>query len=88
MVAFFVMCYAYILYSTLLDTYYIGSTCDILEERLRRHNSHHKGFTGKSQDWIIVFSLPFSTKTAAIQQEMVWKLWKSRKKIEALVNGK
>jgi hypothetical protein len=35
MVAFFVMCYAYILYSKSIDRYYIGSTCDDLNERKR-----------------------------------------------------
>ncbi|MGY6522384.1 MAG: GIY-YIG nuclease family protein [Mongoliitalea sp.] len=40
-------CYFYILYSQTLDKYYLGHTCDILEDRLRRHLSNHKGFTGK-----------------------------------------
>ncbi|MFN9116147.1 MAG: GIY-YIG nuclease family protein, partial [Bacteroidota bacterium] len=35
--------YTYILYSVQRDRYYIGSTGDHLEERLRRHNTNHKG---------------------------------------------
>ncbi|RLD36252.1 MAG: hypothetical protein DRI74_09440 [Bacteroidetes bacterium] len=37
--------YFYILHSQKLNKYYIGSTQN-LEERLRKHNSNHKGFTG------------------------------------------
>ncbi|WP_207422150.1 GIY-YIG nuclease family protein [Desertivirga brevis] len=35
----------YILYSSSLNKYYIGSTSN-LPERLRKHNTKHKGFTG------------------------------------------
>ncbi|MFN4284874.1 MAG: GIY-YIG nuclease family protein [Lacibacter sp.] len=31
----------YILYSAKLNRYYIGSTYDDLQERLRQHNAHH-----------------------------------------------
>ncbi|WP_221262187.1 GIY-YIG nuclease family protein [Mucilaginibacter sp. AK015] len=42
----------YILYSILLDTYYVGSTSN-LDERVKKHNTNHKGFTGKTSDWVI-----------------------------------
>ncbi|WP_333908728.1 GIY-YIG nuclease family protein [Marinigracilibium pacificum] len=38
--------HSYILYSRILDKYYVGHTGDLLTERLRKHNSNHKGFTG------------------------------------------
>ncbi len=39
----------YILFSALRNSYYIGHTGDELNERLRKHNSNHKGFTGKAK---------------------------------------
>ena len=40
----------YILFSEKLNKYYIGSTC-CLEDRINKHNSNHKGFTGGVGDW-------------------------------------
>ncbi len=76
----------YIIYSPALDKYYLGSTGN-LEERLRKHNSNHKGFTGKADDWTIVYTEEFVTKTEAYRRERSVKSWKSRKKIEELVHG-
>jgi putative endonuclease len=78
----------YILYSSTLDRYYIGHTGDDLQERLRRHNSNHKGFTGKIGDWVIVHTEPYPTKTAAYQREREIKAWKSRRKIDLLISPK
>ena len=36
----------YILYSPSLDKFYVGHTGDEKNERLSRHNSNHKEFTG------------------------------------------
>ena len=76
--------YTYILYSIQIDIYYVGSTED-LESRLRRHNSNHKGFTGKVNDWEIVFSREFDTKSESLKFEKQIKSWKSRKKIEEFI---
>ena len=46
----------YILYSSSLDRYYIGHTGEDVEERLRKHLTHHKGYTSKAQDWQIVYT--------------------------------
>ncbi|MDP1799991.1 MAG: GIY-YIG nuclease family protein [Bacteroidota bacterium] len=35
----------YILFSPTKDKYYVGHTGDDLVERIRKHNSNHKGFT-------------------------------------------
>jgi putative endonuclease len=85
MVAFFVMCYAYILYSKSIDRYYIGSTCDDLNERIRRHNTNHKGFTGKVNDWELKYCETFPDVASARKREAQIKGWKSRKMIEALI---
>jgi putative endonuclease len=80
------MCFTYILYSSKLDQFYIGFTCNDLEERLRKHNSHHKGFTGKTNDWKLVYSESFKTKEEAYARERQIKGWKSRQMIASLIN--
>jgi len=80
-------CYVYILHSENLDKYYIGHTCDVIEERLRRHNSDHKGFTGNSPDWILVYKEEYPDKGSAYSRERRLKSWKSRKKILELIDG-
>ena len=75
----------YILFSKKLNRYYIGSTQN-LSERLRKHNSNHRGFTGKANDWEVVYTETFETKTLAYARERQVKSWKSRKAIEKLIN--
>jgi len=77
----------YILYSSSRDKYYIGSTGDDLSERLRRHNSNHAGFTGKGNDWILVYKMEYQDKATALKMEKLIKSWKSRKKILALISS-
>ncbi len=77
--------YFYILYSISFDKFYIGYTADI-NERLRKHNSNHKGFTGVANDWKVVYSEQYSTKSEAFAREREVKGWKSRKKIVALIS--
>ena len=81
------MYYFYILYSHNLDKYYLGHTSD-LEERIRKHNSNHKGFTGKANDWKLVYSEGYSEKDLACQREHQVKKWKNRKRIESLISKK
>ena len=77
----------YILYSDTRDTFYIGYTGDLIQERLRRHNSNHHGFTGSSTDWKVVYEEKFGTKSDAIKREKEIKAWKSRKRIETLITN-
>ncbi|MDP4263081.1 MAG: GIY-YIG nuclease family protein [Bacteroidota bacterium] len=77
----------YILYSSILDRYYIGFTGDELNERIRRHNSNHKGFTGGIGDWKVVYTELYKTKPEAYQREREVKNWKSRKMIERLIGS-
>ena len=78
-------CFAYILYSPSIDKYYIGHTCDLLPERLRKHNANHKGFTGKANDWQFALTEEYKSKSEAYRRELQIKKWKSRKRIEALI---
>ena len=74
----------YILYSKQADKFYVGHTSNV-DERLRKHNSHHKGFTGMGDDWQVVYSETFATKTEAYSREREVKSWRSRKMIQKLI---
>jgi putative endonuclease len=56
-----------------------------MDERLRKHNSNHKGFTGKTADWNLVYTEHYQTKEKAVAREAQIKNWKSRKMIEKLI---
>ncbi|MCA6068437.1 GIY-YIG nuclease family protein [Chryseobacterium sp. RG1] len=62
------MCHCYILHSKSLDQYYIGHSCEDLQERLRQHLSNHKGFSSKTKDWTIVYSEIFNSKSQAYKK--------------------
>ena len=78
----------YILYSLSKDSYYIGFTGDTIEERLRKHNTNHKGFTGGIGDWEIKYKEIYQSKAEAINREIQIKKWKSKKMIEKLIGSK
>jgi putative endonuclease len=78
------MFYCYILHSKSADRFYIGYTVD-LSERLKKHNANHKGFTGKYNDWEVVYFELFDTKELAYARERQIKSWKSRKIILQLI---
>jgi hypothetical protein len=50
-----------------------------------KYLSNHKGFTGKVNDWVIVYQELFNTKAEANKREREIKNWKSRKIIEKLI---
>ena len=77
----------YILFSTLGDVYYIGHTTEPMDERLRKHNSDHKGFTGKYRDWSVVYFENFESKALAYARERAVKKWKNRKRIGRPIAG-
>jgi putative endonuclease len=76
--------FIYIIYSTQLDRYYVGHTNN-LEERVRKHNTNHKGYTGVVGDWQVVYSEIYQTKSAAYKREREVKKWKKRNQIERLI---
>ncbi|MDQ3191676.1 MAG: GIY-YIG nuclease family protein [Bacteroidota bacterium] len=77
----------YILFSQSLNKYYVGYTGDTLEERLKKHNSNHKGFTGGKGDWLLKYSEVFEEKSSALKREKEIKKWKSRNMIEKLISS-
>jgi putative endonuclease len=70
-----------------MDRYYVGHSCEELDERTRKHNSSHKGFTGKASDWEVSWYKAFSSKELAYAVELKIKSWKSRKLILKLIEG-
>ena len=81
------MCYTYILHSESLDKFYIGHTCENLDERFAKHLSNHKGFTAKVKDWKIVYFEILENKSLAYKRELEIKSWKSKPKIKNLINN-
>ena len=75
----------YILFSAALNKYYIGFTGDDISERIRKHNSNHKGFTGGVGDWKLLYSENYPTKQEALAREREIKSWKSSKRIAQMV---
>tara|TARA_R110002124_G_scaffold84883_2_gene220656 strand:- start:1210 stop:1410 length:201 start_codon:yes stop_codon:yes gene_type:complete len=58
----------------------------IISKRLVRHQQKSKGFTGSVNDWELKYKEEYISKKAAYQREKMIKNWKSRKKIEQLIN--
>ncbi len=77
--------FVYIIYSNSINRYYVGVTSDI-ESRIKKHNSNHKGFTGKANDWELKYSEEFELKSDAMKRESQIKSWKSKTEIEKLIN--
>ena len=74
----------YILFSKSTDKFYVGYTTMGIDERLRRHLSNHKGFTGRIKDWELFYFEKFPEKSEAIKREKEIKSWKSKSKIQLL----
>ena len=76
----------YILFSETKNRFYIGFTSD-MEQRIMRHNQKSKGFTGNVNDWKIVYTEKYDSKEEAYKRELQIKSWKSRIKIQELINN-
>ncbi len=75
------MYFVYILYSSIIDKYYVGQT-ENLERRLSEHNS--KKNLGAS-DWQMKYFEPFENRSDAIRREYEIKAKKRRTYIEWLI---
>ena len=78
--------YTYILYSSKLDKYYVGSTTD-MPRRLEEHNRGKEKFTRTGCPWILVYTEIFSELLDARKRETYIKKQKSRKYIETLIRS-
>jgi putative endonuclease len=70
----------YILYSKLIDQYYIGST-ENLEFRVDQHNKHffQGAFTKRADDWVVFYSIECQSVKQALKIEKHIKKNRSRK---------
>ena len=78
------MYFTYIIQSERTGRYYVGYTKDITL-RLERHNLGWSKSTKSSIPWKLVHLEKFDLKSDAIKREHEIKSWKSRKKIEKLI---
>ncbi len=79
-------CFVYIIYSDARDKYYVGQT-DNIESRLQSHNSGKSPYTSIANDWELVYSESFESRTESRKRENEIKRKKSRKYIESLVSA-
>ena len=80
------MYYTYILWSELLQKFYVGSTQD-LESRVDYHNSGNVNFTSTGIPWVLVYHESHATRSLASKRERQIKAWKSAKAIRRLIEG-
>ncbi|MCX6233437.1 MAG: GIY-YIG nuclease family protein [Bacteroidetes bacterium] len=76
--------YFYILHSKIKDKYYIGYTSN-LQDRIKKHNTNHQGYTGYVNDWKLVYTEEYSTKEKASERERQLKKWKNTIRIRSLI---
>ena len=80
------MYWTYILYSKMIDKFYIGHTGN-LDLRLQRHNQGWSRSTKSGIPWEIVYFELFKDKSDAIKRELAIKRKKSRKYISEIINN-
>jgi len=78
--------FTYILYSSKIDKYYVGSTSN-LKSRLVRHNAGWGRYTKKGILWNVHYYESFDSKSKALIRENEIKKMKSRKYIEVLIRA-
>jgi putative endonuclease len=81
------MYFVYIIYSSKLDTYYVGTT-DNVERRLLEHNlkTYADSYTSKGTPWSLVLSYLCSNSDEAYKLERFIKRMKSRRFIEKIID--
>jgi putative endonuclease len=81
------MAYCYVIYSEKADTYYIGKTTNLPENRLEMHLTAYyekKKFTKIADDWKIYWTIECKSIEIAGKIEKHLKNMKSRKYLENL----
>ncbi len=76
----------YIIFSRLIDRYYIGHTQNI-DDRIMRHTNSGSKSTKKASDWVLKYTEKHETRSSAMKREMEIKRKKSRKYIEGLIKS-
>ena len=74
----------YIIYSEILDSFYVGQTND-LNDRLLRHNSGREKYTRLGMPWILIWSTIKPNRNEALQLERKLKNIGTKRKIEFMI---
>lgn len=77
------MFYVYILYSKVIDRFYIGST-NALAQRLYEHRNGFSRYTKPANDWEIAYSREFASRADAARFERYLKSWKDKNRLREL----
>ena len=70
------MCYFVYILESNCARHYIGFTSN-LKERIIKHNSKHKGFTGTTEIWEVITYKEVASKVEAMQLEKKLKSFKN-----------
>jgi len=74
----------YILRSTTIQKFYVGSALD-LPARLAEHQRGHSPYTRNRGPWVLVYQEQFATLVEARHRERQVKSWKSHRLIEQMI---
>ena len=78
--------YVYAIYSSSLDTIYIGQTKDLLK-RLHDHKHGYSPYTSRAKDWQLFYKEIVSTRTDALKREKQLKSYRGREYLRTLLVG-
>ena len=76
----------YALYSKKINRLYIGQTED-LDRRLREHHEGVSFYTKRVDDWKLIHSEDFVTRSNALNREKQLKSYRGRKFLRSLIPG-
>ena len=76
--------FVYILQSGKDGSYYVGVTSS-LNERLRKHNCNHRGYTAKKKPYKVLYSEEHSVKSIALKREKQIKSYKGGRAFKELI---
>lgn len=80
------MHHIYILYSPLVDRYFVGSTSDV-NKSLNRHNSGKNKHTRSGIPWNLVHQEKFENREMAREKELTIKASESREELVRFIKG-
>ena len=78
--------FVYIIFSKKANRYYVGETEDV-NARIQSHLAGISKYTSIANDWTVVHTESFDSRSDAIRREREIKRMKSRKYIESILNG-
>lgn len=80
------MYYVYMLYSAVVDRYYVGQTSN-LEDRIKRHNQGRSKYTKSGIPWNLVYKEGFETRSDAKKKESKVKQSENREDLVRFIRS-